>query len=198
LKVTIMAAGSTCRSPKPAGACQELLAAIILQTSLRLLGARYAPRIGVPPGRLSFTALRDTVTASMRLGHGSTAALLAGALHRLHADITRHPARWTVPHRPGRHFPRYTIRKVRSRTPGDIVADATRTRTRHASRRRRRTPRPSLPGHRNGTATTRLTSHSTIPRQPDRRQAPPLRPQPCPHPGKQPITGRAGSRPAPR
>jgi hypothetical protein len=73
-----------------------------------------------------------------------------------------------------------------------------RTRTRHASRRRRRTPRPSLPGHRNGTATTRLTSHSTIPRQPDRRQAPPLRPQPCPHPGKQPITGRAGSRPAPR
>jgi Transposase DDE domain len=127
LKVTIMAAGSTCRSPKPAGACQELLAAIILQTSLRLLGARYAPRIGVPPGRLSFTALRDTVTASMRLGHGSTAALLAGALHRLHADITRHPARWTVPHRPGRHFPRYTIRKVRSRKPGDIVADATST-----------------------------------------------------------------------
>jgi hypothetical protein len=104
LKVTIMAAGSTCRSPKPAGACQELLAAIILQTSLRLLGARYATRIGVPPGRLSFTALRDTVTASMKLGHGSTAALLAGALHRLHADITRHPARWTVPHRPGRHL----------------------------------------------------------------------------------------------
>ena len=50
LKVTVMAAGSTCRSPKPAGACQELLAAITLQTSLRLLGAHYAPRIGVPPG----------------------------------------------------------------------------------------------------------------------------------------------------
>ena len=50
LKVTVMAAGSTCRSPKPAGACQELLAAITIQTSLRLLGAHYAPRIGVPPG----------------------------------------------------------------------------------------------------------------------------------------------------
>jgi Transposase DDE domain len=127
LKVTVMAAGSTCRSPKPAGAYQELLAAITLQTSLRLLGAHYAPRIGVPPGRISFTALRDTVTASIKLGHGSTAALLAGALHRLHAAITRHPARWTVPHRPGRHFPRYTIRKVRSRKPGDIVAGTTST-----------------------------------------------------------------------
>ena len=49
LKVTVMAAGSTCRSPKPAGACQELLAAITLQTSLRLLGAHYAAQIGVPP-----------------------------------------------------------------------------------------------------------------------------------------------------
>ena len=104
LKVTVMAAGSTCRSPKPAGACQELLAAITLQTSLRLLGAHYAPRIGVPPGRVSFTALRDTVVTSINLGHGGTAGLLAGALHRLHTDITRHPARWTVPHRPGRHL----------------------------------------------------------------------------------------------
>jgi hypothetical protein len=43
----------------------------------------------------------------MSLGHGTTAGLLTGALHRLHAGITRHPARWTVPHRPGRHFPRY-------------------------------------------------------------------------------------------
>src|SRR5450756_1907832 len=73
LKVTVMAAGSTCRSPKPAGACQELLAAITLQTSLRLLGAHYAPRIGVPPGRISFTALRDTVVTSISLGHGGTA-----------------------------------------------------------------------------------------------------------------------------
>ena len=110
-----------------AGACQELLAAITLQTSLRLLGAHYAPRIGVPPGRVSFTALRDTVVTSMNLGHGGTAGLLSGALHRLHAGITRHPARWTVPHRPGRHFPRYTIRKVRSRKPGDIVAGTTST-----------------------------------------------------------------------
>lgn len=127
LKVTVMAAGSACRSPKPAGVYQELLAAITLQTSLRLLGAHYAPRIGVPPGRVSFTRLRDAVTASMDLGQGATAGLLAGALHRLHADITRHPARWTVPHRPGRHFPRYTIRKVRSRKPGDIVAGTTTT-----------------------------------------------------------------------
>jgi hypothetical protein len=127
LKVTVMAPGSTCRSPKPAGVYQELLAAITLQTSLRLLGAHYAPRIGVPPGRISFTALRDAVAASMTMGQGATAVLLAGAVDRLHAGITRHPARWTVPHRPGRHFPRYTIRKVRSRTSGDIAATATST-----------------------------------------------------------------------
>ncbi|HXL89919.1 MAG TPA: hypothetical protein VN969_13255 [Streptosporangiaceae bacterium] len=43
----------------------------------------------------------------------------------LHTDITRHPSRWIVPHRPGRHYPRYTIKKVRSRKPGDIVAGQT-------------------------------------------------------------------------
>ncbi|HUY45171.1 MAG TPA: transposase [Streptosporangiaceae bacterium] len=127
LKVTVMAAGSTCRSPKPAGAYSELLAAITLQTSLRLPGAHYAPQIGVPPGRISFTALRDTAADSINLGHGGTASLLSGALHRLHAAITRHPARWTVPHRPGRHYPSYTIKKVRSRKHGDIVASTTST-----------------------------------------------------------------------
>jgi len=127
LKVTVMAAGSTCRSPKPAGAYSELLAAITLQTSLRLPGAHYAPQIGVPPGRISFTALRDTAADSINLGHGGTAGLLSGALHRLRAGITRHPARWTVPHRPGRHYPRYTIKKVRSRKHGDIVASTTST-----------------------------------------------------------------------
>jgi hypothetical protein len=127
LKVTVMTAGSTCRSPKPAGVYQELLAAITIQTSLRLPGAHCAAQIGVPPCRISFTALRDTAVQSMNLGQGATAGLLAGALHRLHAGITRHPARWTVPHRPGRHFPRYTIKKVRSRKPGDIVASTTST-----------------------------------------------------------------------
>lgn len=127
LKVTVMTAGSTCRSPKPAGVYQELLAATTIQTSLRLLGAHYATQIDVPPCRISFTALRDTAVQSMNLGQGATAGLLTGALHRLHADITRHPARWTVPHRPGRHFPRYTIKKVRSRKPGDIVASTAST-----------------------------------------------------------------------
>src|ERR1022692_1404393 len=209
LKVTVMAAGSTCRSSKPAGACQELLAAITLQTSLRLLGAHYAPRIGVPPGRISFTALRDTVVTSINLGHGGTAGLLAGALHRLHTDITRHPARWTVPHRPGRHFPRYTIRKVRSRKPGDIVADTTST---HMLPCAPLTGAPAddaaaHPGHpcpATATKPPRRNRHDQAdqprhqPRQPGRRQAPPLRPQPCPHPGKQPDRGRAGSRPVSR
>ena len=125
LKVTVMTAGTACRSPKPAGVYQELLAAVTVTTTLRLLGAHHAPQVGVPPGRISFTALRDAAVTSMNLGQGATATRLSGAAHRLHCDITRHPARWTVPHRPGRHFPRYTIKKIRTRKSGDIVACAT-------------------------------------------------------------------------
>ena len=33
-----------------------------------------------------------------------------------------------MPHRPGRRYPRYTIKKLRSRKPGNIVADQTRLR----------------------------------------------------------------------
>jgi hypothetical protein len=127
LKVTVMAPGTACRSPRPAGVYQELLAAVAVQTCLRLLGAHHAPQAGVPPGRISFTALRDAAVTSMNLGQGATASLLSGAAARLHAGITRHPARWTVPHRPGRHYPRYTIKKIRTRKSGDIVASTTAT-----------------------------------------------------------------------
>ena len=77
-----------------------------------------------PRRRRSCAALRAEVTTSTVAGHGAP-ALLPAALARLHTDITLHPARWTVPHRPGRHYPRYTIKKIRSRKPGDIVADHT-------------------------------------------------------------------------
>ena len=127
LKVTVLGAGTACRSPHPGGIYPEILYAVAGQHALRLLGAHCAVTAGldVPAGRLSCAALRAEIITSTIAGHGS-AALLPGALAGLRTAITRHPSRWIVPHRPGRHFPRYTIKKVRSRKPGDIVADQTR------------------------------------------------------------------------
>jgi hypothetical protein len=110
LKVTVPGAGTPCRSPHPGGACPEILYAVAGQHALRLLGAHCAvtAALNVPSGRLSCAALRAEVISSMGAGHGAP-ALLPGALASLHTAITRHPSRWIVPHRPGRHYPRYTI-----------------------------------------------------------------------------------------
>jgi len=127
LKVTVLGAGTQCRSPHPGGIYPEILYAVAGQHALRLPGHHSAVTAGlnIPSGRLSCAALRAEVHTSTIAGHGSP-ALLPGALAALRTAITKHPARWIVPHRPGRHYPRYTIKKVRSRKPGDIVADQTR------------------------------------------------------------------------
>lgn len=124
LKVTVLGAGTACRSPHPGGAYPEILYAVAGQHALRLLGAHCAATLDIPAGRLSAAALRAEIITSAGAGHGSP-ALLPAALAALHAGITRHPSRWIVPHRPGRHYPRYTIKKIRSRKPGDIVPDRT-------------------------------------------------------------------------
>jgi hypothetical protein len=127
LKVTVLGAGTQCRSPHPGGAYPEILYAIAGQHALRLLGdcCAVTAALVVPAGRLSCAALRAEVITTMGAGHGAP-ALLPGALAGLCTAITLHPSRWIVPHRPGRHYPRYTIRKVRSRRTGDIVATQTR------------------------------------------------------------------------
>ena len=129
LKVTVLGAGTQCRSPHPGGIYPEILYAVAGQHALRLPGHHCAVTAGldVPAGRLSCAALRAEIITSTIAGHGST-ALLPGALAGLRTGITRHPSRWIVPHRPGRHYPRYTIKKLRSRKPGDIVAGQTRLR----------------------------------------------------------------------
>jgi Transposase DDE domain len=127
LKVTVLGAGTQCRSPHPGGVYPEILYALAGQHALRLIGHHCAVTAGldVPAGRLSCAALRAEIITSIGAGHGSP-ALLPGALAGLRTAVTRHPSRWTVPHRPGRHYPRYTIKKIRSRKPGDIVAAQTR------------------------------------------------------------------------
>jgi hypothetical protein len=127
LKVTVLGAGTQCRSPHPGGVYPEILYALAGQHALRLIGHHCAVTAGldVPAGRLSCAALRTEIITSTGAGHGSP-ALLPGALAGLRTAVTRHPSRWTVPHRPGRHYPRYTIKKIRSREPGDIVATQTR------------------------------------------------------------------------
>ena len=51
---------------------------------------------------------------------------LTSAVGIISRDITRHPLRFVTAWRPGRHYPRYTIKKVRTRKSNDIVPAATR------------------------------------------------------------------------
>ncbi|MGH3191665.1 MAG: hypothetical protein ACRDOL_31335, partial [Streptosporangiaceae bacterium] len=75
---------------------------------------------------ISATALRDTVTASTRAGQGTALTALTGAIEMIRRDIARHPLRFVTAWRPGRHYPRFTIKKVRTRTSKDRVPAAAR------------------------------------------------------------------------
>jgi len=99
--------------------------AAMLRSSLLKLHADTAA-IGAEPARISATALRDTVTASIRAGQGAAITALTAAISITGQDITRHPLRFVTAWRPGRHYPRFTIKKVRARKSNDIVPAATR------------------------------------------------------------------------
>jgi transcriptional regulator with XRE-family HTH domain len=80
----------------------------------------------VVPARISATALRDAVTASISAGQGATTPALTAAISIIRRDLTAHPLRFITAWRPGRHYPRFTIKKIRTRKSNDIVPAATR------------------------------------------------------------------------
>ena len=88
--------------------------------------ASIAAAIGAEPARISATALRCAVTASIGAGQGATASALSAAIEITRRDITAHPLRLVTAWRPGRHYPRFTIKKVRARKSNDVVPAATR------------------------------------------------------------------------
>jgi hypothetical protein len=121
-----LSAGQPLTAATPAGAYRMAAATVAAHQALRILGAAIAAAAGAEPARISATALRDAATASIRAGQGSTLPALASAIAIISRDITRHPLRFVTAWRPGRHCPRYTIKKVRTRKSRHAVPAATR------------------------------------------------------------------------
>jgi hypothetical protein len=121
-----LAAGQPITAATPAGACRMAAATVTARQALRITGAAIAAAIGAEPARISATALRDAVTASIGAGQGAGAGALTAATAIIGRDITAHPLRFVTAWRPGRHYPRFTIKKVKTRKSGDVVPAATR------------------------------------------------------------------------
>ena len=121
-----LAAGQPVTAATPAGAYRMAAATVAAHQALRIIGAGIAATTGAEPARISATALRDAVTASIGAGQGATTGALTAAIEITRRDITAHPLRFVTTWRPGRHYPRFTIKKVRTRKSNDIVPAATR------------------------------------------------------------------------
>ena len=121
-----LAAGQPVTAATPAGAYRMAAATVAAHQALRTASAAIAATTGAEPARISATALRDAVTASIGAGQGADAGALAAATGIIGRDITAHPLRFVTAWRPGRHYPRFTIKKVRTRKSNDVVPAATR------------------------------------------------------------------------
>lgn len=121
-----LAGGQPITAATPAGAYRTAIATVAAHQALRIAGAAIAAAAGAEPARISATALRDAVTASIGAGQGATTPALAAAIEIIRRDVTAHPLRFVTAWRPGRHYPRFTIKKVRARKSNDIVPAATR------------------------------------------------------------------------
>ena len=121
-----LAAGQPITAATPAGTYRMAAATVAAHQALRIAGAAIAAAIGAEPARISATTLRDAVTASIGAGQGADAGALTAAIEITRRDITAHPLRFVTTWRPGRHYPRFTIKKVRTRKSNDVVPAATR------------------------------------------------------------------------
>jgi hypothetical protein len=121
-----LSAGQPLTAATPAGAYRMAAATVAVRQALRIAGAAIAAAIGAEPARISATALRDAATATIRAGQGATTATLAAAIAIIRRDVARHPLRFVTAWRPGRHYPRFTIKKVRTRKSRHAVPTATR------------------------------------------------------------------------
>jgi hypothetical protein len=116
-----LSGGQPITAATPAGACRMAAATVAARQALRITGASIAAATGAEPARISATALRDAVTASIGAGQGAAAGAPAAAIEIIRRDITAHPLRFVTAWRPGRHYPRFTIKKVRARKSNDAA-----------------------------------------------------------------------------
>jgi hypothetical protein len=126
LEKQTLSAGQPVTAATPAGAYRMAAATVAARQALRITGAAIAAAIGAEPARISATALRDAATASISAGQGATITTLSAVIAIIGRDITRHPLRFVTTWRPGRHYPRYTIKKIRTRKSRHAVPAATR------------------------------------------------------------------------
>ena len=121
-----LSGGQPVTAATPAGAYRMATATVAAHQALRIAGAAIAGAIGAEPARISCTALRGAISDSIGAGQGASAAVLAAAIEIIRRDIARHPLRFVTAWRPGRHFPRFAIKKVRTRKGKDAAPAAVR------------------------------------------------------------------------
>ncbi len=121
-----LSGGQPLTAATPAGAYRMAAATVAAHQALRITGAAIAAAIGAEPARISCTALRAMISDSIGAGQGASASALTTAIEILRRDIARHPLRFVTAWRPGRHYPRFTIKKVRTRKSKDPVPGAAR------------------------------------------------------------------------
>ena len=91
-----LAGGQPVTAATPAGAYRMAAATVAAHQALRIAGAGIAAAIGAEPARISATALRAAITASIGAGQGATASALTAAI-----EITRRAAVQAVRPLPG-------------------------------------------------------------------------------------------------
>jgi hypothetical protein len=121
-----LAGGQPITAATPAGAYRTAIATVAAHQALRITGAAIAAAAGAEPARISATALRDAVTASIGVGRGATTPALAAAIEIIPATSPRTRCGSSPPGGPGGTTPRFTIKKVRTRKSNDVVPAATR------------------------------------------------------------------------
>ena len=87
-----LAGGQPITAATPAGAYRTAIATVAAHQALRIAGASIAAAAGAEPARISATALRDAVTASIGAGQGATTPALAAAI-----EIFRRCRSLTIP-----------------------------------------------------------------------------------------------------
>ena len=81
-----LAAGQPITAATPAGAYRMAAATVAAHQALRITGASIAAATGAEPARISATALRNAVTASIGAGQGAGAGALSAAIEIIRRD----------------------------------------------------------------------------------------------------------------
>ena len=121
-----LSAGQPLTAATPAGAYRMAAATVAVHQALRILGAAVAAASGAEPAGSALPRCATPPPRASAPARAPPSAALTAAIGIISRDITRHPLRLVTAWRPGRHYPRYTIKKVRTRKSRHAVPAVTR------------------------------------------------------------------------